>query len=80
MTHSNAFFVYILDRFPAWDLAQKFLIQNHPSYCEMEMTQNEQMENNLMDTQVTISISLYISFFLHSFSYSIQLFLTPLYV
>jgi hypothetical protein len=59
-------FLPILDRFPAWDSTQKFLIQNHPSYCEMEMTQNEQMETNLMDTQVTISsLSLftYLSFF-----------------
>jgi hypothetical protein len=55
MAHSNDFLVHILDRFPAWDSTQKFLIQNHPSYCEMEveMTQNEQMENSLMDTQVT---------------------------
>ncbi len=57
MTHSNDFLVRFLDRFPAWDSTQKFLIQNHPSYYEMEMelkmTQNEQMETNLMDTQVT---------------------------
>jgi hypothetical protein len=73
MTHYNDFFVYNLDRFPAWDSTQKFLIQSHPSYCEMEMTQNEQMETNLMDTQVTIS-SLSLFTYLSFFTLSLTLF------